>query len=99
MAEPSLRILALVTDAFGGHGGIAQYNRDFLTALAACEGVGDVIVLPRAVASDPGRLPDRVKQLDPVSGKLVYSLAVLRTLLTERSIDVVFCGHLFMVPL
>jgi hypothetical protein len=27
-------MLALVTDAFGGHGGIAQYNRDFLHALA-----------------------------------------------------------------
>lgn len=29
-----MRILALVTDAFGGRGGIAQYNRDFLTAYA-----------------------------------------------------------------
>ena len=27
-------MLALVTDAFGGRGGIAQYNRDFLGALA-----------------------------------------------------------------
>jgi phosphatidylinositol alpha-1,6-mannosyltransferase len=95
----SLRILALVTDAFGGLGGIAQYNRDFLTALAACEGVGDVIALPRAVASDPGKLPARLRQLDPVSGKLAYSLAVLWTAQTERPIDVVFCGHLFMVPL
>ena len=48
MAESSLRVLALVTDAFGGEGGIAQYNRDFLSALAACERVRDVIVLPRA---------------------------------------------------
>ena len=31
MVEPSLRVLALVTDAFGGRGGIAQYNRDFLS--------------------------------------------------------------------
>ena len=28
----SLRCLALVTDAFGGSGGIAQYNRDLLSA-------------------------------------------------------------------
>ena len=27
-------MLALVTDAFGGRGGIAQYNRDLLSALA-----------------------------------------------------------------
>jgi len=50
MVDPPLRVLALVTDAFGGHGGIAQYNRDFLSALAECEGVGEVIVLPRAGA-------------------------------------------------
>ena len=48
MVESSLRVLALVTDAFGGHGGIAQYNRDFLSSLAACDRIGDVIVLPRA---------------------------------------------------
>src|SRR5690348_12726657 len=94
-----LRILALVTDAFGGHGGIAQYNRDLCTALAACEGVGEVIVLPRAVATEPGKLPARARQLDPRSGKLAYLLAVLRTAQTERPIDVVFCGHLFMAPL
>ena len=29
-----MRVLALMTDAFGGYGGIAQYNRDFVTALA-----------------------------------------------------------------
>ena len=34
MTRSGLRVLALVTDAFGGHGGIAQYNRDFLSALA-----------------------------------------------------------------
>ena len=48
MVEPSLRVLALVTDAFGGRGGIAQYNRDFLSSLATCDRIGDVIVLPRA---------------------------------------------------
>jgi hypothetical protein len=32
MAESPLRVLALVTDAFGGHGGIAQFNRDLILA-------------------------------------------------------------------
>ena len=32
-----LAVLALVTDAYGGRGGIAQYNRDFLAPLGgAC---------------------------------------------------------------
>ena len=42
-------VLALVTEAFGGRGGIAQYNRDFLCALAEPGGVAAprIIVLPR----------------------------------------------------
>ena len=99
MPETSLRVLALVTDAFGGRGGIAQYNRDFLSALAACEGVGDVIVLPRAAATPTGKLPYRVRQLAPTQGRLAYSFAALRTASSQRPIDIVFCGHLFMAPL
>src|ERR1700738_2645490 len=99
MAESSLRVLALVTDAFGGPGGIAQYNRDFLSALAACEEVREVIVLPRAAANVPGMLPSHLRQLDPVHGRLAYSLAALRRARTEGPIDVVFCGHLYMATL
>jgi phosphatidylinositol alpha-1,6-mannosyltransferase len=47
LTRPRLRILALVTDAFGGHGGIAQYNRDFLSALAGNESIAEVTVLER----------------------------------------------------
>ena len=99
MAQSSLRVLALVTDAFGGHGGIAQYNRDFLAALAACEGVDDVVVLPRASEKSLGTLPFGVRQLPPVQGRLAYSLAALRAAQAHPAIDVVFCGHLFMAPL
>ena len=99
MAEPSLRLLALVTDAFGGHGGIAQYNCDFLSTLAVCEGVRDVIVLPRATEKPPGTLPAGVLQLPPVQSRIAYSLAALQAARAHPAIDVVFCGHLFMAPL
>ena len=99
MVESSLRVLALVTDAFGGHGGIAQYNRDFLSALAACEEVREVIVLPRAAPNVPGMLPSHLRQLDPVQGRFAYSFAALRRARTEGPIDVVFCGHLYMATL
>jgi phosphatidylinositol alpha-1,6-mannosyltransferase len=100
MDESSLRVLALVTDAFGGHGGIAQYNRDFLSALAECEGVGEVIVLPRAGGERfLDALPPGVRQLDPVKGKLTYSLVAVGIAQRHPRIDIVFCGHLFMAPL
>jgi hypothetical protein len=50
-------ILALVTDAFGGRGGIAQYNRDFLAAFASAE--SEVVVLPRH-APDAERPPNGI---------------------------------------
>jgi phosphatidylinositol alpha-1,6-mannosyltransferase len=99
MAEPSLRVLALVTDAFGGPGGIAQYNRDFFSSLAACDQVSDVIVLPRGSAASHSELPSRVRQLCPVQGRRAYLLAALRASQAHRPIHVVFCGHLFMAPL
>jgi phosphatidyl-myo-inositol dimannoside synthase len=98
-AASSLRVFALVGDAFGGRGGIAQYNRDFLSALAKCERIDDVTVLPRACAVPPGQLPAGVRQLPPVHGRLGYSLQALRAARALGTPDIVFCGHLFMVPL
>ena len=97
MTKSSLRVLALVTDAFGGHGGIAQYNRDLIRSLATCDGIGDVVVLPR-IAGEASETPAKVRQLRPQRGRLAYSLSALRIALGKH-IDVVFCGHLLMAPL
>ncbi|THD77693.1 MAG: glycosyltransferase family 1 protein [Phenylobacterium sp.] len=96
MSRP-LNILALVTDAWGGRGGIAQYNRDFLGALAASSDVGAITVLPRQ-APDAAAPPAGVKQLPARRGRIAYSLAALSAAVAGP-VDVVFCGHLFMAPL
>src|SRR5262249_14580757 len=93
-----MRVLALVTDAFGGHGGIAQYNRDFLSALARCDGVGEVIVLPRRGARSVGTLPTGVQEVRAVEHRLAYSVTAIWTAIKHRPIDLVFCGHVFMTP-
>lgn len=95
MSRP-LNMLALVTDAWGGRGGIAQYNRDLLGALAKA-GAGAITVLPRH-APDPAAPPPEVRQAKARPGRLAYSLdAVLLTL--SNPVEVVFCGHLYMAPL
>jgi phosphatidyl-myo-inositol dimannoside synthase len=99
MARSGLRILALVTEAFAGRGGIAQYNRHFISGLANCDRVGEVIVLPRFSAKSVGSLPPGVRQLRPVESKLGYSRSALWTAITHQPIDFVFCGHLLMAPL
>jgi phosphatidylinositol alpha-1,6-mannosyltransferase len=89
-------MLALVTDAYGGRGGIAQYNRDFFGALAK-GGLSSVTVLPRQAPDSPVT-HETVEQLTARPGRIAYSVAALRTALF-RTVDIVFCGHLFMAPL
>jgi len=89
-------MLALVTDAYGGRGGIAQYNRDFFGALAEV-GLSSITVLPRQ-APDSAVMPETVEQLPARAGRIAYSVAALRTAFF-RTVDIVFCGHLFMAPL
>jgi phosphatidylinositol alpha-1,6-mannosyltransferase len=98
-APPPLCVLGLVTDAFGEQGGIAQFNRHFLSSLAACTPIREVIVLPRKGVISPDKLPRGLRQLPPMSGKFTYSVAALAAVRVHRPIDVVFCGHLFMAPL
>jgi len=89
--------MALVTDAFGGQGGIAQYNRDFFGALIHGGLASSLIALPRNALNDVVT-PARVQQIAPRAGRASYVVAVIREALFRR-IDVVFCGHIFMAPL
>ena len=95
-----LKILALVTDAFGGYGGIAQYNRDLMQACAASDAVGRVVILPRIGTFEGGlaQLP-KISQRPAHFGRASYILAALRLTLAEGPFDVIFCGHLYHTPL
>ena len=86
--------LALVTDAYGGRGGIAQFNRDFLAALSRGAAV---VALPRFAASPAAQTPAGVRQLAPSAGRLPYTWRAAR--LTRARPDLIFCGHLHMAPL
>jgi phosphatidylinositol alpha-1,6-mannosyltransferase len=92
-------ILALATDAFGGHGGIAQYNRDFLCALAESQAASSIRVIPR-LAPDPSFIIpwEAIRQAPPRPGRISYSVNAMIAALMQP-VDVVFCGHLFMAPL
>jgi len=94
-----LKILALVSDAFGEFGGIAQYNRDLLSALSDFKRIREVIVLPRRTSVDPGELPARIRQLPSPKCKFNYIFASFQAAQKYRPFDLVFCGHLYMAPL
>jgi phosphatidylinositol alpha-1,6-mannosyltransferase len=90
--------LALLTDAYGGRGGIAQYNRDLTAALAGVPSLDAVEILPRVAPAPTGALPAKVTQHPPHFSRLAYIVAAWRLAARLRP-DVIFCGHLFMAPL
>jgi phosphatidylinositol alpha-1,6-mannosyltransferase len=94
-----MRILHLATDAYGGHGGIALYNRDFIAALAKHPRVEEVVVLPRIILSEPGPIPANVLVLAAAArNKLAYGTTLTRTLLREPPFDLVACAHINLLP-
>jgi phosphatidylinositol alpha-1,6-mannosyltransferase len=94
-----MKVLALVTNAFGGYGGIAQFNRDFCYALSLSKHVREVIIVPRQVESETICLPPKLRQIAPKKGRLSYSLECIRAALRFGPFDLIFCGHLYHVVL
>lgn len=94
------RILVLTPEAFGGHGGIALYNRDLLTALSehpACQGV---TALPRRVPTPPGPIPAGLDFRTPAAaGPGAYLRACARLALGGGPYDLIICGHINLLPL
>ncbi|WP_162899538.1 glycosyltransferase family 4 protein [Salinibacter ruber] len=97
-----MNILALLTNAFGGRGGIAKFNRDLCRALSADPLTAHVTALPRVEPVDPiGDIPERVDYRPAAAGvKLKYAWQVLRhTSKVQRStFDAVICGHINLLP-
>jgi len=93
--------LMLLTDGFGGFGGIAKFNRDFLTALSSHPRIARVTAIPRLMPNDPGLLPDRLELVrDGLGGKRQFVAAGMRTAMELRRIRssggsiAIFCGHI-----
>ena len=95
-----MKILALVTEAFGGFGGIAKYNQDFLSALCSFREHTEVVALPRLLRSDIGPLPTSLKFImGSARGKIAYILEALRAVLIDRQFSLIVCGHINLLPL
>ena len=96
-----MKVLALVPDAFGGHGGIAKYNRDLLRALCAYPTCSEVVAIPRQMpmrdTAEP--LPARLTYVTTgLGGKLDYLVTVLRVVHSSPRFDLVLCGHINLLP-
>lgn len=97
-AGADVSMLALVTDAFGGYGGIAQYNRDFLSAVAGSPLVKSTVVLPRLAPDAVTSTPDGLVQRPAVKARLAYALQALVLALRLKP-TIIFNGHIYHTPL
>jgi len=93
-----MRVLLLATDAYGGHGGIAFYNRCLAEALAQMPEVTEVVVVPRVMRFAPSGVPDKISFVaDAAGSKWRYLRAVAR--LAGEHFDLLICGHVNLLPL
>ena len=93
-----MRILALVTDAFSGYGGIARYNCDLFTALAAGPGDNALLILPRIGDDRVIGLSANFSQQRPILKRVPYALRAVVQALRWKP-DVIYCGHVYHGPL
>jgi len=93
-----MRILALMTEAFGALGGIQKFNRDWLSALADLDTVDRVEVLVRRQGTG-FEVPAKVTQRCPASGKTGFVLSAMRRAMALDSGDLIICGHIHLAPL
>jgi phosphatidyl-myo-inositol dimannoside synthase len=96
-ARRGRRCLALVTEAYGGRGGVAQYNRDFLAALNSIGCFAAITVLTRA-AADAVEAPAGIEQRPAQRARAAYVGAALAAG-AASDVDAVFCGHVHLAPL
>lgn len=92
-----MKVLALMTDSYGGHGGIAQYNRDLLDALNEAAIISSVVSLPRVPADRSLPLPAKLQEQSAVRGTLRYVYQAMRLALRHRP-ALILCGHLNLLP-
>ena len=92
-----MKILLLCTDSYGGHGGIALYNRDLAEALAARSDVEEVIIVPRVIRYEVRSVPPKITfHADAAKGRAQYLRAVMRA--RSAKPDLVICGHMNLLP-
>ena len=101
MKLTEINLMMLLTDGFGGFGGISQFNRDYLAALDNCGAVTRTLAFPRIIR---GRIEEEIPESvvyfrNSAGGKSQYFWQIMRGLHLSPQIDLVVCGHIHLLPL
>ena len=95
-----MRILVLIPDAFGGRGGIAKFNQDFLNALCTYPHTTEVVAIPRHIVDFVDLLPNKLTYVNSASkGKISFVKGVWQAIKRNPKFDFIICGHINFLPL
>jgi phosphatidylinositol alpha-1,6-mannosyltransferase len=93
------RVVSLVSDAFGGRGGIAAYSRFFLKAVCSHPEIGEVVALPRVITYELEAMPSNLRfEVRSAGSKFRYAGAVAALAARVGSASLVTCSHLNLLP-
>jgi phosphatidylinositol alpha-1,6-mannosyltransferase len=94
-----MRVLALITDAFGVVGGIGKFNRDLLTCMCEVPTTREVVAIPRRKGPFADPLPKNLRFVTAAAGgKGRWVAHVMREVARAPTFDLVVCGHINLLP-
>lgn len=94
------RILYLATDAYGGRGGIALYNRDTIEALLPGREGGGLVVIPRITGNGSDPIPAGVEWRAGAGHSLfAFARESIGAALSNPKPDVIYCAHVNLLGL
>jgi phosphatidyl-myo-inositol dimannoside synthase len=92
-----MRVLCLVTDAYGGHGGIALYTRDLIEAVTMIPEVTEVDVVPRTRRFAAVGIPPKVRFFDRAIGSRLRFVWTALCRIVDRP-NLIICSHINLLP-
>jgi glycosyltransferase involved in cell wall biosynthesis len=95
-----MKILCLPTEAFGGQGGIAKFNRDFLRALSSNPDIAEIVVVPRHMPYPPEPLPQKLTHIvSGLNSKWLYIKTLLSLWRATNHFDIILCAHIHLLSI
>lgn len=93
-----MRLLAILSDAYGGRGGIARFNRDLLEALCTYPAMEEMVAYPRVVPDPPEAMPAKLDYCTEAAGGMKAFLQAVGREVWSGRYDGVICGHIHLLP-
>ncbi|GAB5536490.1 MAG: hypothetical protein Rubg2KO_27390 [Rubricoccaceae bacterium] len=93
-----MRVLAFVTDAYGGHGGVAKVNRDLFDAWMAHPAIDAMTVIPRAGGEPNVEIPPAISYRAEAAHGASSFLRETGRIIAKGDYDGVFTGHIHLAP-